>query len=154
MRLLFVLFALVCAPAAYASSIVGRAEIIDGDSLRIAGTEIRLHGVDAFERGQRCGELACGREATAMLRRLAASGDVSCTRKDVDRYGRTVAKCRVGETDVAAALVRAGWAMAFRRYSLEYVVAEQTARAAKVGAWASGDVTPPWSWRSRRREGA
>lgn len=154
MRLLVVLFALLCAPAALASPIVGRAEIIDGDSLRVAGTEIRLHGVDAFERSQKCGELACGREATAMLRQLVASRDVSCTRKDVDRYGRTVAKCRVGETDLAAALVRAGWAMAFTRYSFEYVVAEQSARTAKAGAWASGQVTPPWTWRSRRREGA
>ncbi|MFO1121540.1 MAG: hypothetical protein U1F47_04360 [Hyphomicrobiales bacterium] len=32
----------------------GRPEVVDGDTLVVGGTTVRLHGIDAAETGQRC----------------------------------------------------------------------------------------------------
>lgn len=50
-------------------------------------------------------------------------------------------------------MVRNGWALAYRQFSLDYVEQEQQARATEAGMWMSVFV-PPWEWRQRRREGA
>jgi endonuclease YncB( thermonuclease family) len=134
--------------------ITGRAKITDGDSFAIGTTEIRLFGVDAPEGRQPCTragrEWACGDAAAAELRRLVGSRDVTCVARDEDDYGRTVAVCRVGSTDLGAALVSAGLALAYRQYSGDYVDEESAARAARRGVWA-GEITPPWEWRRTAR---
>ena len=71
---------------------------------------------------------------------------VACEERDRDRYGRVVAVCRYGGQDVNAWLVREGWAIAYRRYSMAYVGAEADAKAAKRGVW-RGKFGPPWDWR-------
>lgn len=151
MRFLMVVLALLCASPAVASTVSGRAEVIDGDSLRIGGQTVRLHGVDAFERGQMCAGVPCGREATARMRAMVRDALVVCARTDTDRYGRMVARCRVGETDLGAALVRAGWAFAYTRYSAAYLPDQRAAERARAGVWATGQaVTAPWTWRAAR----
>jgi endonuclease YncB( thermonuclease family) len=129
-----------------ADVIVGSAGVVDGDGLRIGGQRIRLHGVDAFERGQTCGDQPCGRLSAEHLDRLTRGAEVRCTPLDVDRYGRTVARCTARGVDVGAAQVEAGLALAYRRYSLDYVPQETAARRARRGAWAT-DFTPPEDWR-------
>lgn len=89
---------------------------------------------------------ACGDEATAALRSLIAGKDVSCERIDTDRFGRMVARCRMGTIDIGAWMVRQGRALAFRRYSLEYVNEENAARIARRGMW-RGEFEAPWDWR-------
>lgn len=126
--------------------IIGSAGVVDGDGLRIGGQRIRLHGVDAFERGQTCGDQPCGRLSAEHLDRLTRGAQVRCTPLDVDRYGRTVARCQARGIDVGAAQVEAGLALAYRRYSLDYVPQETAARRARRGAWAT-DFTPPEDWR-------
>ena len=74
---------------------------------------------------------------------------VSCDERDVDRYGRIVGRCLVGEVDINEWLVAQGLALAYRRYSLDYVAAEDQAREAGLGMWA-GKFKPPWEWRHRR----
>lgn len=44
-----------------------------------------------------------------------------------------------------------GWAVAFRRFSLDYVQDEDLARRARRGIW-EGNFDMPWDWRARRRE--
>lgn len=126
--------------------ISGSAAVVDGDGLRISGARIRLHGIDAFERGQTCGDLACGRISAGHLDQLTRGAEVRCTPLDVDRYGRTIARCTARGVDLGAAQVAAGHALAYRRYSLEYVPLEDEARRARRGAWAT-DFTPPDAWR-------
>lgn len=112
---------------------VGPARVIDGDTLEIGETRVRLHGIDAPEMGQPCRDGTevrdCGRWAAEALRARVEGRVLHCTARDRDRYGRVVARCEAGGEDVAAALVRAGLAFAYRRYSMDYVEAEKRARA-------------------------
>lgn len=132
--------------------VIGSAVVLDGDTLRIAGAKVRLHGVDAFEAEQTCRDRSgvaygCGGRASRYLTGLIGTGLVSCTGRDVDRYSRLVAVCRVGAVDLGEALVRAGHAVAYRRYSSDYVRVEDAARGARSGAWA-GTFTPPADYRA------
>lgn len=155
MRAFVFAIALLAATAAHANGpiIAGPAQVVDGDTLRVQGQSIRLEGVDAFEKAQSCGAIACGREAAAYTRSLVADAIVVCARQDVDRYGRWVARCTIGARDLSREIVRAGWGLAYVKYSRAYVADETQARAARKGAWA-GDVTAPWLWRAARRAAA
>ena len=147
---------LLAAPAAAGELgvIAGTAKVIDGDSLTVAGAEIRLEGIDAFEWDQSCGsapdDWPCGAAAKTRMKALAEGRTVLCQVVGRDRYKRAVAFCRSGETDLGRALVREGLAVAYRKYSMRYAADEDAAKAAKVGAWA-GRFAPPWQHRRRRR---
>jgi endonuclease YncB( thermonuclease family) len=126
--------------------------ISDGDSLRSGKLRIRLFGIDAPEKNQQCtnadgAKWACGETAQKMLESLVAKAPyLQCDLIDTDRYGRAVMKCFAGETDLGAALVRAGLALAYRQYSSTYGADEDSAKTAKLGMWA-GSFTAPWTWR-------
>jgi endonuclease YncB( thermonuclease family) len=134
--------------------LAGRPKLIDGDSFEIGAVGVRLFGVDAPEGRQSCTldgrDWSCGDAAAAELRRLIGSRDVSCDRRDTDTYGRIVAVCRVGTTDLGAAMVRAGLALAYRRYSNDYAEEERDARSARRGIWA-GEFRPPEEYRRDER---
>lgn len=145
------LLVLLAGPVA-AQSLSGPARVIDGDTLDIAGERIRLFGIDAPEAGQVCQDGAgrawdCGGHATARLQALAL-GQVRCELRDQDRYGRLVARCTAGGTDLAGALVAEGAAFAYERYSRDYLGAEARARAAGRGIW-SGIAERPHLARAR-----
>jgi endonuclease YncB( thermonuclease family) len=128
--------------------IVGSARIIDGDSLVVAGVEIRLYGIDAPEYRQYCFRRgrpwACGIEATRTLRAMIANRPVACRAREQDRYGRTVAACSVGGNDLGAAMVAGGHAVAYGAYDAE----ERAARNAGRGIWSS-TFDRPAAWRAR-----
>ncbi len=129
------------------ADIVGSARVIDGDSLVVGGVMVRLHGADAFERGQVCGNppWPCGKAATAAMRELVTGRTVAC--EGLYRsYDRVAAVCHVGEIDLAGELVRRGLAVAVERFSRAYLLVEKQARQAKVGAWA-GSFIMPARWR-------
>jgi endonuclease YncB( thermonuclease family) len=143
----------LAAPAG-AGGIAGRASVIDGDTLEIHGERIRLFGIDAPEGAQTCqrdGEpWPCGRRAAFALAGRIGNRTVSCDPRDRDRYGRLVAVCIAGAEDLNAWMVRQGWALAYRRYSKDYVADEDAARQQEAGMW-SGTFTPPWEWRRGER---
>lgn len=123
--------------------------VVDGDTIHIDGVKYRIHGIDAPERNQKCfsggkGWL-CGVEATREMRRLA-TGAINCTPIEKDRYGRVVAKCFADGLDIGRELVRKGLALAYRRYSGDYIPDEDFARENRLGVW-SGEFTVPWEWR-------
>ena len=70
--------------------------------------------------------------------------------KDIDRYKRIVAVCRAGGENLNAWMVSEGWAMAYRRYSPDYIRQEDSASRSKVGIW-QGEFTAPWDWRRGKR---
>jgi endonuclease YncB( thermonuclease family) len=153
-----VLFALHPIPVAAAPPVpgplTGQAIVIDGDTLEIAGTRVRLEGIDAPETAQTCGRRfigwwACGEAATNALKKLVASRDVRCEARGLDKYDRMLGVCYAGETDINAAMVRHGLAWAFIKYSRTYEAAEAEARADRVGIW-QGDAVPAWIYRQNR----
>jgi endonuclease YncB( thermonuclease family) len=142
------------APAQPGTPINGRAKIIDGDSLEVAGERIRLFGIDAPEGRQQCRDAkgedyACGREAARILTALIGGRPVSCTLVTHDQYARDVATCQAKGHDLGEAMVRAGYARDYARHSKgRYAAAERDARAAKRGIWA-GASEDPAAWRKR-----
>src|SRR5690606_1343562 len=120
------------------SNLVGRASVIDGDTIQIHGKRIRLWGIDAPEGRQLCfieGKAwRCGSKSANALADYLAARTVSCEKKDTDRYGRTVAVCKVADEDVGSWLVRSGWALDFTHYSKgTYSVEQQHAKSARAG---------------------
>ena len=129
-------------------TVPGRAEVVDGDTLRIGTERIRLHAMDAPERGQRCEPVVgrpadCGALASRALENFVAGRTVTCTGRNRDRYGRLVAVCRAGGTDLGGWMVAQGLAVAYRRFGLDYVAAEAAARAAGRGFWAGSGPGDP-----------
>ncbi|WP_353612501.1 thermonuclease family protein [Methylobacterium sp. Leaf456] len=156
MRLALALM-LLTAPAGAAEFVTGRAAVVDGDTLDIRGQRFRLQGVDTPESAQICQDARrrayrCGQKAALALADKIGAGTVTCEAVESDRYGRTVAVCRLGSLDLNGWLVEQGLGLAYRRYSTAYVAQEDAARAAKRGLWA-GTFTPPWDWRKGERSG-
>jgi endonuclease YncB( thermonuclease family) len=137
-------------PSSLQESLTGIPTVTDGDTIRIGNTRIRLHGIDAPETNQICErngkKWRCGREATKALRTVIGEKSVSCSKRDIDRYGRVVAVCRAGSINLNAWMVENGWAVAYRRYSRDYIADEQGAKASRHGMW-SGKFIMPWDWR-------
>lgn len=131
----------------------GPASVIDGDTIEIHGTRIRLFGIDAPESDQLCTVVGkavrCGQQATFALSNKIEGQVVECHPKDQDQYGRVVAVCLVGGEDINAWMVAQGWALAYRHYSTDYVSQEQSASQSKAGIW-QGEFEPPWDWRHNR----
>lgn len=135
------------------ATITGVPTVIDGDTLDIRGTRIRLHGIDAPESAQNCtraGQVyGCGREAANWLSGIIAGRNVTCVRRDTDRYGRMVATCSLSTgTELNRLLVQQGWALPYLQYGGSiYVRDEQVARAARRGLHA-GTFQNPWDYRA------
>jgi hypothetical protein len=112
--------------------------------------EVRLFGIDAPEYNQSCrraGEdWAFGSAAADKLAQLVTGKNVVCASVGTDQHGRLLGRCTVGATDVNRAMVASGYAVAFRRYSSDYVSAEDSARANKRGIW-SGTFQMPSDFR-------
>jgi len=141
--------------AVYATEVIGLPRIVDGDTVVVDAIKIRLQGIDAPETDQLClnhdGERwACGIEARDQLIRRAGDQSWSCNISGVDRFGRSLAVCNVEGEDINRWMVRQGWALAFIRYSHEYVDAERSAREGQFGLW-SGAFIAPWDWRHRNK---
>lgn len=140
------------APAA--TFVSGPARVVDGDTLVIGETRIRLEGIDAPESAQTCGRRwfgtwPCGQDATDHLVRLVRDRLVQCDNLGTDAYGRMLGICRTEGLELNADMVRNGLAWAFIKYSSRLVEAEAGARALRVGIW-QGDATPAWVWRAQR----
>ena len=148
---------IIFGPKVSAQTITGQASVVDGDTIEIHGTRIRLFGIDAPEGGQTCtvqGKATpCGRRAAFALAGKIGRQVVECRPKDEDRYGRVVAVCSVGGEDVNAWMVAQGWALAYRYYSHDYVGQERSASKAKLGLW-QGEFERPWDWRRKNPQPA
>lgn len=153
---LAIIAALSLPQASLAQSISGIAHAVDGDSLEVGSTEVRLHGIDAPEYRQTCqvnySAWTCGADAAKALRTLIDNRLITCIPRDRDVYGRTVANCMIGDRDIAAEIVRQGYAVVLDSGQADYAAVEARAKVAKVGVWASTfDMPVDWR-RSHPRE--
>ena len=139
-----------------ASPLIGRARVLDGDSLEISGARIRLEGIDAPELRQTCidpkGQMwSCGQTAAQELRSYVGGRELTCARHGVDRYNRILATCSVPDgSDVNAWVIRQGWAVASGDAG-HYRSEQHAAEAAKRGIW-SGTFLLPREWRRQHPE--
>lgn len=153
-------------------------QIIDGDTIRVrsasAIVDVRLQGINAPEWNQICltraGEkFSCGKQATDVLSEIIGTQSVACRSDrmhglcvtgglpltchvlDMDRkWGRPVAKCFAGRTDMGGEMVSRGFAKA--DYSEDYVSLAATARLTRKGLWA-GEFGDPAAFRRKRGNG-
>jgi micrococcal nuclease len=117
--------------------------VADGDTVEVipAGesrpVRVRLHGIDAPELGE-----PFSRQAQAFLRRMVGTAPVRVRGRDVDNYGRLVARIETGGRDTSTALVGAG--LACHAYARDAALAreEAQARAAGAGFWDVGAKKP------------
>ncbi|MDQ8727989.1 thermonuclease family protein [Bradyrhizobium sp. LHD-71] len=134
-----------------ATALVGKAWVIDGDTVILSGTHIRLEGIDAPETGQTCLDAAekswnCGQAATRELRRYIRGRELTCEPRSKDRYHRVLAVCSLPDgSQINPWMVRQGWALS-SGFVKTYASEETEAENAKRGLWA-GSFEPPWEWR-------
>lgn len=94
------------------SAITGNASVHDGDTLTIKGTSFRLAGLDAEELSE-----PNGYRARNALIKLIGGNVVSCYPTGEKSHNRMVAICKVNDSDLAADMVRQGYALDCARYS-------------------------------------
>lgn len=143
--------------AAALALVQGSPNVTDGDTIRIGETRIRLEGIDAPELSQQCTKAdgsgwQCGAAARAALIQRIGNESVRCEISGTDRYGRSLGTCWSGTINLNQWLVRSGWAVAYRRYSMRYVDEEQVAQGKHLSIW-SGGFEPPSDYRVAVRRG-
>ncbi len=144
-----ILAAIYMLPSGLPETLNGPAFVVDGDSIEIIGSRVRLYGIDAPEVEQDCEkdgrDWACGREAGAALRRKINGRTVECDPVEFDQYDRILARCSVGGEELNAWMVRQGWAVSFGAYRDD----ERFARSNRLGVWV-GEFQRPGDWRRER----
>lgn len=120
--------------------------VIDGDTIVLNGTKIRLEGIDAPEIRQTCVALGkpyqCGAEARANLRNLIGKATLTCEGSRSDKYGRFLGVCTALATNINSQMVADGWAVSYGSYLSD----EMAAKSAKLGIW-RGTFERPQEWR-------
>ncbi len=128
--------------------------VIDGDSLmtrhRGEELEIRLWGIDAPEYDQPGAD-----RAARMLKRLIGGNKLALSVVDHDKYGRTVALARAGNTLINEEMIRSGNSWVHPFYCREPICNdwfeyERQARQARLGLWNDEPIVAPWRWKSAR----
>ena len=83
--------------------------VVDGDTVWIKGEKIRLEGIDAPEARGRCyEELVAAANATERLRVLLTTNQFTILRNGKDRYGRTLAKIKIGNRSAGEIMMSEG----------------------------------------------
>lgn len=125
--------------------------VISGDTLEFDGHYLRLYGVDAPENNQSCADASgrsynCGRQAAAWLSSWLQDNVLECRIMQQDERGNIIGVCSLGPYDIGAALVNAGWAVAYPAHTDIYMPYQQQASENKRGLW-QGEFYMPWDWR-------
>ena len=134
-------------------ALAGRATAIAGDRLKVRDTVVRLEGIEAPDPDQTCdgpsGKWKCGSAAREALSRAVRGRRVTCELTGKDETGIPIARCLIGETDVAGSLVQSGNVFAEQGLFARYGSDERTAKLAKIGLW-SGGADRPADFRAKR----
>ena len=147
--------------------VFGIAKVIDGDTIKIEDKRIRLNGIDAPEIKQECkneiGIYNCGIASKVFLENLILSKNILCLYRELDRYKRILGTCYTVENvefkkkltsvlgeNLNSKMVSSGQAVAYRKYSKDYIDDEKIAKNNKFGIW-SGEFDMPWEWRKKNK---
>jgi endonuclease YncB( thermonuclease family) len=156
----FALLALLPATmsAVHAEELSGTATIVDGDTLTVSGTRVRLFGLDAPESDQTChdddGKLyRCGQKAADALADFIVGKTLRCLPAEIDQEGQPAAICSADGVDLGDWLVRSGLALDWPQYSRgKYASAQKIAEHTGDGLW-GGQWVAPWRYRECIRAG-
>lgn len=142
--LLLVLLGGVCLPTVAKADISGIAFVNRDGTLSIGARTIHLWGIYIPPTGEQCQTFerppVCGPRAVLALK-FKIQGFVHCDPKSVNQGGSINAVCVVDRTafnpgqDLAAYLLRRGWAVARADAPIEYRTLEEMARSQAVGIW-------------------
>ena len=143
------------------NKITGFAKVIDGDTIKINSKKIRLYGIDAPEKKQKCKktyltisfmsftkDYMCGELSTQKLIKKINKQKLNCNILDVDRYKRLIGECFKRNINLNSWMVSNGYAVAYRKYSKKYVSDEINAKNKKLGIW-QGKFEMPWDYRRK-----
>ena len=143
------------------NKISGFAKVIDGDTIKINSKKIRLYGIDAPEKKQKCKktyltisfmsftkDYMCGEVSTQKLIKIINKQKLNCNILDVDRYKRLIGECFKRNINLNSWMVSNGYAVAYRKYSKKYVSDEINAKNNKLGIW-QGKFEMPWDYRRK-----
>ena len=93
--------------------LLGRAYVVDGDTIKIKRCQIRLFGIDAPELNH-----PYGRKAKSALITLCMGQEIKAVVTEKDAYGRTVARCYLPDgRDLSAEMVKLGLAIDWPKFS-------------------------------------
>ena len=145
-----------------AEEIYGAPRVIDGDTVYINSKKIRLEGIDAPEIRQKCKKpflkisaligfqssksYPCGVTSKRKLIDKIDNTKIKCITSSKDRYKRYLATCYKEKINLNKWMVRYGHAVAYKKYSKDYVRDEEFAKENKLGLW-EGSFTMPEKWR-------
>ncbi len=133
-------------PATTLTADAAQVAVVDGDTLRLRDTVIRLLGVAAPARGTGCSQASgapvdCGGRASVILAGLVSHGPTECRLDGRDASGRPLGLCRSGGVEINRAVVESGWATAEPdQPALD--VAEHAAQVQRRGLWAAAPPRP------------
>jgi endonuclease YncB( thermonuclease family) len=148
--------ALLVEPAPEIQTLTGKVvHVADGDTVTVLDADkvqhkIRLHGIDAPEKGQ-----AFGTKAKEALAEKVHEKTVRVVWKEKDRYGRIVGDVHLGDRNINIEMVQDGFAWWYRAYapkSKTLEAAEAEAQKEKRGLWHDKNPEPPWEFRKHERE--
>lgn len=132
-------------------TIYGTARVVNADTLLIQGKYLKLFGVDAPEANQTCANkqgrsYPCGKEAALWLRNWVSNYEVDCRILKQDSKGNMIGTCALGEYDIGAALINAGWVVVTPDAYNIYGPYEEQAQINRRGLW-QGNFYRPSDWR-------
>ncbi len=143
------------------NKISGFVKVVDGDTIKINSKKIRLYGIDAPEKKQKCKktyltisfmsftkDYMCGEVSTQKLIKKINKQKLNCNILDVDRYKRLIGECFKRNINLNSWMVSNGYAVAYRKYSKKYVSDEINAKNNKLGIW-QGKFEMPWDYRRK-----
>ena len=151
-RIFFFLIFFFQSSLVYAKNIEGKARVIDGDTIYIGETKIRLHGIDAPEKNQKCffhnKDWECGKRSTLYLKKIISNHNVMCETRNKDSYKRYIGICYINDENINKLIVRNGWAIAYKYYSKDFIKDELIAKKNKLGIW-KGSFQEPYLFRKK-----
>ena len=117
--------------------------VVDGETLRLKDTVVRLQGLAAPPRGLSChaadgGVNDCGAASADALASLVRGRQIACRLNGRDPAGLAQGICEAAGTELNRALVLAGWARALDASGMNRAEAE--ARQARRGLWHDGGM--------------
>lgn len=127
--------------------------VSDGDTVVLLDADntqqkIRLNGIDAPENGQPYGD-----KSKEYLTGLIARKEVTVEVKGKDQYKRVLGVVYLGDTNINAEMIRAGYAWNYK-YSKDkyYIKLQEKAKAEKKGLWKDKNAIDPWEWRKENKK--